>query len=435
MPKTRGHGDGGLYQIRNKTMWRGVLDLGFDEDGKRIQKYVHSKSRMECREKLEALKREVDEHGAPLDKQVTVEAWANTWLDTVKKPNVDPKTYAGYASICKKWIIPTLGRKKVATLKPSDVRALRQAMTDAGKSVSMLRQGHIVLSMMLDDARAERLCRTNVAEDVKKPKASQSKAVAKRGAFTTVEAVRILQAAADLGDTEGSRWWFKLLTGQRQGEILGASIADLDLDDGMYSVAWKLEDLRREHGCGDRPCGKQRGAYCPQATWRVPDDFEKIHLTGAWHLTRPKSKTGRVAPLIPPLVEVMRRHLVATADQPNPHGLIWHKPDGAPILPVEDNQAWRDLLVSAGIITPEQAVPSGTEKTGHWARHTTVTILASLGVDMQLIGEIVGHSSTEVTEIYRHAAAEEKRAAMQLVGEAWAGAFAPRQEITSSPTP
>lgn len=437
MPKKRQHGDGGLYRIRNGTMWRGVVDLGFDDDGKRVQKYVHAKTQRACKDKLDELKKEIDEHGAPLDKQVTVATWSAKWLETVARPNVDPSTFRGYSSMCKKWIVPTLGRKKVSALKPSDVRELRQVMTDAGRSVSMLRQGHIVLSLMLDAAKAEGLCRDNVAKDVKKPSATKGKAVAKRGAFTTAEAIRILQAAADLGDSEGSRWWFKLLSGQRQGEILGATIADLDLspDVETYTVSWKLEDLRREHGCGDQPCGKQRGAYCPQARWIVPDGFEKVHLTGAWHLTRPKSKTGRVVPLIPQLAEVMRRHLAASKGSPNPHGLVWRKADGSPILPVEDNQAWRDLLVSAGIIAPDQAAPSGTEKTGHWARHTTVTILASLGVDMQLIGEIVGHSSTEVTEIYRHAAAEEKRAAMALVGDAWAGAFAPRPAVGSTPTP
>lgn len=429
MPKKRGHGDGGLYKIRGGALYRGVVDLGFDADGKRVQKYVHARTQRECKDKLDALKAEIAEHGAPLDKQVTVAAWATTWLETVKKPNVDPKTFAGYASVCRKWIVPTLGRKKVSALKPSDVRALRQAMTAAELSVSMLRQGHIVLSMMLGDAKAEGLCRSNVAEDVKKPGATKGKSVVKRGAFTTAEAIAILKAAAELGDSAGSRWWFKLLSGQRQGEILGATIADLDLEQGLYTVSWKLEDLRREHGCGEEPCGKARGAYCPQARWIVPDDFEKTHLTGAWHLTRPKSRTGRVVPLIPQLVEVMRRHLQATAHLPNPHGLIWRNEDGSPILPRDDNQEWRDLLLAASIITANEAVPSGTEKTGHWARHTTVTILASLGVDMQLIGEIVGHSSTEVTEIYRHAEAAEKRAAMGLVGDAWAGGFEPKKEI------
>lgn len=435
MPKKRQHGDGGLYRIRNGTMWRGVVDLGFDEDGKRIQKYVHAKTQRACKDKLDALKAEIVEHGAPLDKQVTVAQWSKVWLETVAKPSVDPNTFNGYSSMVRTWIVPTLGTKKISALKPSDVRTLTRAILDKGRAVGTAKQGHIVLSMMLDTAKAERLCASNVAKDVKKPGAAKGKAPAVRGSFTTAQAIAILKAASELGDSAGSRWWFKLLGGQRQGEILGATIADLDLEAGTYRVSWKLEDLRRDHGCDDEPCGKKRGADCPQAKWRVPDDFEKVRLDGAWHLTRPKSKEGRVVPLIPQLVEVIRRHLEATAHLPNPHGLIWRNADGSPILPRDDNQGWRELLLAAGMITAEEAVPSGTSLTGHWARHTTVTILASLGVDFQVIAEIVGHSSTQVTEIYRHAQDEEKRAAMMLVGDAWAQGFAPRQEIGSSPTP
>jgi len=425
MPKERDHGLGGLYEIRGGTLWRGVVDLGFTPDGRRDQRYVHAKTKSACSRKLEALKADIAEHGEPIGHSVKVADWAQTWLETVVKPDVDPKTYSGYAGAVKNWITPTIGTKRVSALKPSDVRAVRTAITAKGRSTSTARQAHIVLSMMLDAAKGEKLCRTNVAKDVRKPgKRDKGTEVATRGALTTEQTVAILHAAA--ASPEGSRWWFKILTGQRQGEILGATLADLDLDAGLYAVSWKLEELRRDHGCTDSPCGYTQPARCPSATWRIPDDFEMVHLTGAWHLTRPKSKTGRVVPLIPQLVEAIRRHLLATADQPNPHGLIWHNADGSPILPKDDGQAWRDLLVAAGIITPSEAVPGGTALTGHWTRHTVVTILASLGVDFQLIGEIVGHSSAQVTSIYRHALDAEKRAAMDALGGTWAEALTPQ---------
>lgn len=426
MPKSRDHGLGGLYEIRGGAMWRGVVDLGYTPDGRRDQRYVHAKTKSACSRKLEALKAEIAEHGEPLGHSVTVAAWSKTWLETVAKPDVDPKTYSGYAGVVRNWIVPTVGRKTLATLKPSDVRAVRTAITDAGRGTSTARQAHVVLSMMLDAAKAEKMCRTNVAETVRKPGGKRAAVTSTRGALTTEQTVAILHAAA--ASPEGSRWWFKILTGQRQGEILGATLADLDLDAGLYAVSWKLEELRRDHGCGGDPCGYTQPARCPDATWRIPADFEMVHLTGAWHLTRPKSKTGRVVPLIPQLVEAIRRHLLATADQPNPHGLIWHMADGSPILPKDDGQAWRNLLVSAGVITPAEAVPGGTALTGHWTRHTVVTILASLGVDFQLIGEIVGHSSAQVTSIYRHALDAEKRAAMDALGGTWAEALTPQIE-------
>lgn len=432
MPKKRDHGQGGLYQITRKrtlkdgtvreyTLWRGVVDLGVGPDGKRDQPTVHAKTQREAKRKLDALLTEIRENGAPADKQTTVAQWSARWLEEIAKPNVDPKTYRNYRTAVNRRIVPLLGRKKLHAVTPADVRALRKyVIEEQGLSSTTAREAHITLNGVLSSAVTERLIRHNPAEGVKAPKAAAST----RGAIPTDHALAILRAAALLPDAAGARWWFKLLGGQRQGEILGATLDDLDLDLGYYRVSWKLEALSREHGCGSESgapsCGKGKAAYCPNAKWELPDGFEKRQLTGAWHLTRPKSKTGRIVPLIPQLVEAIRRHLEATAHQPNPHGLIWHMPDGSPITPRDDGQQWRDLLQAAGVITAEENMPKGTKLTGHVARHTVVTVLASLGVDFQLIGEIVGHSSTEVTEIYRHAEQAEKIAAMAKLGTAWA---------------
>lgn len=425
MPKKRSHGDGGLYQIRGGKLWRGVVDLGVDPDtGKRRQKVVTSRTKSGANDKMKEVRDQIREFGAPIDKSATVERWSEEWLQKVAKPNVDPSTFAGYRSAVNVWIVPAIGGKRVAQLKPSDVRTVLDKMRTAGRSTSLMRTCHIVMGEMLDAAKAERLCARNVARDVSRPGGRIDKRIvaSKRTSLTVDQGIALLDAASHLPVSAGSRFWFKLLAGQRQGEILGASIDDLHLSDtrgeSMYQVNWKLEELERDHGCDpEHPCGKKYGAYCTNPHWRVPDDFEKIQIQGRWHLTRPKSNTGKVVPLIEPVAEAIRRHLALTADQPNPHRLIWHNADGSPIDPAVDQQEWRDLLVTAKIIGPEQAMPKGTKLTGHVARHTTVTILASLGYDLQLIGEIVGQSSTAVTEMYRHASMEEKRAAMQALGD------------------
>lgn len=419
MSKVRSHGDGGLWLDKRKGLYRATVELGFDADGKRLTKEVTSKTKTGARKKIDDIRAEIAEHGAPLDKQVTVVAWGQKWLGLIRE-DVDPKTWTGYRGMVRNWITPAIGRKKVSALKPSDVHAMRTRMVDEGKSTSTQRQAHIVLSMMLDAAKADRLCRTNVAVDVRKPGArSKGAVVATRSAFTVAQAVAILKAASDLPNGEGARWWFKLLTGVRQGELLGARLADLNLDAGAYEVWWKLESIAREHGCGGT-CGYKMAARCPKAQWRVPSDLKMIELQNQWCLTPPKSQPGRVVPLIEQLVTQLHIHLEATKDQPNPHGLIWHEADGSPITPTSDSQAWKDLLVTAGVIAPGEAVPGGTELTGHTARHTAVTVLASLGVDFQIIGEIIGHSSAQVTAIYRHAQAEERDAAMALLGGAFA---------------
>lgn len=424
MAKKRSHGDGGLYRIRDGALWRATYTYGTDpETGKALVWSATSRTQRGAREKLEAAKEEISEYGAPIDKKVTLEQWSRHWIEIAKR-DIDPKTHSTYASLIRRHIIPAIGDKKIAALKPSDVVAVRSRISDRGLATSTARQAHVVLSLMLDAARRDRLCRTNVAEDAPKAGGRRKQIVqSKRGAFTTEQVVRILAAASTMDASEGSRWWFKIMTGARQGEILGATLNDLHLDEGYYVVNWKLEHLSREHGCSGT-CGYKQAARCPDAHWRVPDDFEKVQVDGAWHLTRPKSRTGRVVPLIPQMVEALRRHLDARQKGKNPHGLIWHD-HGRPIRPKDDGQQWRDLLVAAQVITPEQAIPGGP-MTGHWARHTAVTVLMELtNGDAQLVGEIVGHSSAEVTEMYRHARAEERQAAMAALGQAWTAALPP----------
>lgn len=422
----RPYGDGGLYELKGRGLWRATIDLGVDpETGKRSRWEATARTKTAARAKRDAALADIARYGRPLTRRVTVEQWSRQWLDMARR-DLDPKTRATYASLLRRHVVPTIGHLRVAAVKPSDVARVRAGIVERGLSTATARQAHVVMKRMFEAARVDRLCASNPVDDAPMPSARRSRAVVagKRGAFSTEQSLAILRAASALPVAVGSRWWFKLLTGARQGEVLGASLADLDLERGLYVVNWKLEELSRRHGCGDPPtCRFKRAAYCPAAAWDVPDDFEMVPTVGRWHLTRPKSKTGRVVPLVPQLVEALRRH-VDTLEGPNPHGLVWPGPEGGPVEPRDDSQAWRELLVAAGIISAEEAVPGGTRMTGHWARHTAVTVLmAATNGDAQLVGDIVGHSSAEVTEMYRHARVEERAAAVAALGSAWGAAL------------
>jgi integrase len=156
----------------------------------------------------------------------------------------------------------------------------------------------------------------------------------------------------------------------------------------------------------------------------LADGLEHVELEGRLCLVRPKSGKPRTIPLVPELVEAFRRYLAAASAWPNPHGLIWRDPDGSPITAGQDGADWRDLLLSAGIISEEQAKPPrerppGTPPTPttHWARHTTATLLMEVGVDARIIGEIVGHTSEEITRRYQHVSSSAARDAMDRLGD------------------
>ena len=425
MPKKRSPGDGGLFYIPSRDLWRGVVDAGFNSNGTRKQLSVTSRTQRGARDKLNLLKKEIDEFGGPLDRHRLVEQWAAHWLETVCRPKLKPKPYAAYQSVVNKWINPTLGKKPITLVKPSDIRLVYQAIGAAGRSSSTALKAHNVMSAMFESARKDGIVARNVIADVDPPRA----AISERGALSTDEAIKVLAAASDR--TDGTRWWVALLAGVRQGERLGATLDSLDLENGLFTIQWSLTEARFEHGCGST-CGALRGGACPQRRLILADGLEHIQLDGRLCLVRPKSGKPRTIPLLPQLVEALRRYLVATADWPNPNGLIWRNNDGSPITSGQDSAEWRDLLLSAGIISAEQAKPLRDQKAGtptapttHWARHTTATVLMELGVDARIIGEIVGHASEEITRHYQHVSSDAAREAMNRLGNHFSGALGP----------
>ena len=62
------------------------------------------------------------------------------------------------------------------------------------------------------------------------------------------------------------------------------------------------------------------------------------------------------------------------------------------VLPTISNQKYNDFLkiiaYHAGIDKPISS---------HWARHTGATLLLNMGVDMEIVAKILGHSSTKIT--------------------------------------
>lgn len=414
-PKKRAHGDGGLFYLKTRGLWRGVLDVGYKPDGSRKQKYVHAKTQKEARAKLDALKKELAEFGAPLDKNVTVQQWAEHWLDTVCRPELKPATLKVYTSNLNKWVIPIIGKKRLAMLRPSDLREVYLAIDRAGlKSTGA--KTHTILSSMLESARLDGAIARNVARDVEPPK----EAASERGALSTQDALSILATAARHAD--GTRWWIALLAGARQGERIGATLDSIDFENHTFTLRWSLTEARFEHGC-DGDCGYKRGGSCPQRRLILPRNLVHRPLDGRLILVRPKSGKPRTFPLIPQLEEALRRYIEATKDMPNPHGLIWRNPDGSPITGKQDQAEWRRILHEAGIITAEQtkepkdrAVGTPEVPTTHWARHTTATVLMELGVDPRIVGEIVGHASVRITERYQHVSSAAARAAMESLG-------------------
>lgn len=393
--RRRANGDAAPYWSEPHGMWRAQIDVGY-KDGKRQRKTVYGKTKQECARKLREA-RQAKEAGDLTTSTMRVDAWLRYWLDNIAAQHVKPRTVADYRSKAELYLIPILGKHRLHQLTPAHVRDLHRQMREQGRSSTTIMHTHHLLAGALKSAMEEVGLGRNVAKTVPPP----GKATSKRTALTADEAIAVLRAAE--GGLNPSRWLFALLTGARQGECLGLRWSSVDFDANLIHLAWSLQRVPYAHGCGDT-CGRKPDR-CPKRILDVRDDLEHDHLDGNLYLLRPKTKSSiRVVPMIAPLRAALEQQ--RDDPSPNPHGLVWRRPDGRPLDGRADYRAWLDLLAAAG----------APKLTLHEARHTAVTLLSALGVDPRTIAAIVGHSSLLTQLAYTHVDHTQTRAALDRLG-------------------
>lgn len=408
MAKRRAAGDGGLFQ-RSDGMWVGSVEVP-SMDGKRRQKRVYAAKYAACKKKLKDLMDDIENGFVPVSGSATVATWLPHWLDTIHGPTIRPKTKQFYASAIRLHIIPAIGTKKLKDLTPEHVRSMLRSV----KSSRNKQAAYQTLQLALKQAIVDGMVKRNVCDAVAKP----GHTTITRNAFTVDEAKLIIRTAIDLEASRderpgepalATRYAAAFLSGARKAELLGLEWNRVDLDNGLMDLSWQLQQLTKAHGCGGT-CGKTRPSACPQAHWDFEDGYEWRDCHGSMVWTRPKTASGvRVVPIIPGLVEMLRKH--SEIVEPNPHGLVWHHPDGRPISEKDDHTAWQHLLKTAGITAEGETLPI------HAARHSTATLLQAAGVAEEVRMRIMGQSSVAAHRGYVHVDQTQTRAALANLSE------------------
>lgn len=389
--------DGERPDHKCKGSWVAAVTLPPGPNGKRRRKVIVRAKYVDAQKELNKLRDKAERAGDLPTSSPTLSGWIDAWWERYALPDLKVSTRDSYRSKIEQYIRPAIGHIKLDHFGIIHVHRLREFITkDKGLSSTTARQAFAILSSILSAAETEGKISRNPCDLLDAP----SKRRHKVEHLSSAQA-RDLLAINDPGDgtipMDLAMAATALLVGPRPGERLGLTRDEIDLETGTLTVAWQLQRLTFDHGCGEPtaegwPCARKRGGNCPQRHLDIPDNQEIRHVEGGLYLTRPKTSAGWREFTMPPL---LRETLAAYLEnhEPGMFGLIFTRDGGRPIDPSDDSRWWDGLLRGADMPDVDR----------HSARHTCNTILTELGYPVDVRQKIIGHASRAVNEeVYTH---------------------------------
>lgn len=343
----RMNGEGHLRQ-RADGRWEYRIMDGYLADGRRNLISFYGRTQREVKAKASEYHRM---HTFGLDTSVkhTFATWADFWFEN-HKDNISPTTQENY-----KYILATLkrdlGSRKLQDIKAYDIEQFLKNLKDEGRSKSYLSSARGMLFQIFHKAEANDLIIKNPVSYADKMREDKGP-VKPKDSFHADEVKRLMELLPH--DRMGCSIRLLLGTGMRSQELLGLEPRHIAEDGSVIKICQALKRIK-----------------------------------GSVSIGPPKSRDGYRDIPVPPKLRWCAIYLRNTDKK-----FIWEGRNmGQPCSASYFSDKFRQALEDVGevrLLTP------------HCCRHTYVSQMQALGVDLATIQSIVGHADIDMTQHYLH---------------------------------
>lgn len=307
------------------------------------------------------------------NRTLTVEKWAETWIDEYIRPYRKTATIDFHGGNLRLHILPELGKVKLENLTPMKItkfaNTLPSKSNGRGGTLSPTTVGDIrrTLSAMLETAVQQGLMSNNPSKAARWPseERTQSKAA------TPEEMGRFMAAISEERLVWQTLFLLLATTGMRRGEAVGLDWSAVDLERGVIAI-------RQSATTG----------------------------SNGVEINTPKTKAGvrnvalvdSLAPMLKQLrIEQMKSRMYLGQDYTDSGAVFANPETGLRLNPDSVSTRFRKICDRCGLNLHL-----------HELRHSYVTAALHAGVSLADIARQVGHASTEVTaRVYAHAFGDE----------------------------
>ena len=367
-------------------------------DGKGKRHEVYARDLDDLRAKEKEIDADTNEGIKVEARYVIINEMYDLWVQL--KRGIKDNTFENYKYMYNTFVRPSFGKKRIQTLKKSDVKIFYNYLADQRcLQASTIDSIHNVLHQVLDMAVDDKYIRSNPSDKaLKELKQSHAFKTEKRRALTIAEQELFLNY---LRNNETYSHWYPIFavmlgTGMRVGEITGLRWCDIDLDNGVIDINHTLV------------------YYCHR---------HEVELNGCYfNVNTPKTKASNRK--IPMIESVKEAFLMEKANQEKTgikcsavidgySDFIFVNRNGKTQHQGTLNKAIRRIIRDCNdevLLNDENATVLLPHFSCHSLRHTFSTRMCEAGINVKVIQDTLGHQDISTTmNIYTDATKEMKK--------------------------
>ena len=367
-------------------------------DGKGKRHEVYARDLDDLRAKEKEIDADTNEGLKVEARYVIINEMYDLWEQL--KRGIKDNTFENYKYMYNTFVRPSFGKKRIQTLKKSDVKIFYNYLADQRcLQASTIDSIHTVLHQVLDMAVDDKYIRNNPSDKaLKELKQSHAFKTEKRRALTIAEQELFLNY---LRNNETYSHWYPIFavmlgTGMRVGEITGLRWCDIDLDNGVIDINHTLV------------------YYCHR---------HEVELNGCYfNINTPKTKASNRK--IPMIESVKEAFLMEKANQEKSgikcsvvidgySDFIFVNRNGKTQHQGTLNKAIRRIIRDCNdevLLNDENATVLLPHFSCHSLRHTFSTRMCEAGINVKVIQDTLGHQDISTTmNIYTDATKEMKK--------------------------
>lgn len=367
-------------------------------DGKGKRHEVYARDLDDLRAKEKEIDADTNEGLKVEARYVIINEMYDLWEQL--KRGIKDNTFENYKYMYNTFVRPSFGKKRIQTLKKSDVKIFYNYLADQRcLQASTIDSIHTVLHQVLDMAVDDKYIRNNPSDKaLKELKQSHAFKTEKRRALTIAEQELFLNY---LRNNETYSHWYPIFavmlgTGMRVGEITGLRWCDIDIDNGVIDINHTLV------------------YYCHR---------HEVELNGCYfNINTPKTKASNRK--IPMIESVKEAFLMEKANQEKTgikcsavidgySDFIFVNRNGKTQHQGTLNKAIRRIIRDCNdevLLNDENATVLLPHFSCHSLRHTFSTRMCEAGINVKVIQDTLGHQDISTTmNIYTDATKEMKK--------------------------